>query len=70
MWKSLLGLISLPEIGFIAAVAVVLFGWKAISQNPFISGKQKIMWMATILILNWIGLLWYYYVYYMKDNKE
>ena len=69
MWKPLLGLIGLPEFGMIAAVAVVLFGCKAVSQNPFISRGQKIMWMLTILVLNWIGLLWYYYVYYMKGKE-
>ncbi|RHJ82710.1 hypothetical protein [Parabacteroides sp. AM08-6] len=61
--------ISLPEIGVIAGVAVILFGCKAVSQNPFISRGQKILWMLTIVVLNWIGLLWYYYVYYMKDKE-
>ena len=57
--------ISLPEIGYIVGIAVILFGCKAVSQNPFISKKQKILWM---LFLNWIGLLWYYYTFYMKEK--
>lgn len=35
--------ISLPEIGYIVGIAVILF-------------------------LNWIGLLWYYYTFYMKEK--
>ena len=60
--------ISLPEIGYIVGIAVILFGCKAVSQNPFISKKQKILWMLTILFLNRIGLLWYYYTFYMKEK--
>lgn len=60
--------ISFTEIGFIAGIAVVLFGCKAVLQNPFIGRGQKIVWMLTILVLNWIGLLWYYYVYYYKNS--
>jgi len=66
----ILGWIGFPEIGMILAVAVVLFGCKAISQNPFISGKQKTLWILTVIFLNWIGLLWYYYVYYMKNENR
>ena len=62
-------MISLPELGVIASVAVILFGIKAVSQNPFISRGQKILWMLTIIVLNWIGLLWYYYVYYLKGKE-
>lgn len=62
-------LIGLPEFGFIISVAVILFGCTAVFQNPFISRGKKILWMLTIIILNWIGLLWYYYVYYIKDKK-
>ena len=51
-------MISFPEIGLIVGIAVVLFGCKAVSQNPFISRQQKILWMLTIVVLNWIGLLW------------
>ena len=65
-----LTLISLPECGVIAGVAVVLFGCKAVSQNPFISRRQKLLWMLTIVLLNWIGLLWYYYIYYMRDSND
>lgn len=65
-----LTLISLPEFGVIASVAVVLFGCKAVSQNPFISRRQKLLWMLTIVMLNWIGLLWYYYIYYMRDSND
>ena len=54
----------------IAGVAVVLFGCKAVSQNPFISRRQKLLWMLTIVLLNWIGLLWYYYIYYMRDSND
>lgn len=61
-------MISLPEIGIIAGVAVILFGCKAVSQNPFISKRQKAVWVLTILLLNWIGLLWYYYTFYIKNN--
>ena len=56
------------KIGYIVGIAVILFGCKAVSQNPFISKKQKILWMLTILFLNWIGLLWYYYTFYMKEK--
>lgn len=63
-------LIGLPEFGLIIGIAVILFGCKAISQNPFISRGQKMLWMLTVVLLNWIGLLWYYYVFYMKDKKE
>ena len=35
--------ISLPEIGYIVGIAVILFGCKAVSQNPFISKKQKFL---------------------------
>lgn len=62
-------LIGLPEMGYIVGIAIILFGCKAVSQNPFINKKQKILWMLTIVFLNWIGLLWYYYTFYMK-NKE
>ena len=65
-----LTLSSLPEFGVIAGVAVVLFGCKAVSQNPFISRRQKLLWMLTIVLLNWIGLLWYYYIYYMRDSND
>lgn len=61
--------ISLPEIGYIIGIAVILFGCTAVMQNPFISTGKKILWILTILVLNWIGLLGYYYTYYMKDNK-
>lgn len=60
--------ISFTEIGFIAGIAVILFGCKAVLQNPFIGRGQKILWMLTILVLNWVGLLWYYYVYYYKNS--
>lgn len=62
-------MIGLPEIGYIVGIAVILFGVKAVSQNPFISRGQKILWMLTIVFLNWIGLLWYYYTFYMKDKE-
>ena len=64
------GFISLPEIGFIIGVSVILFGCKAVSQNPFISRRQKLLWMLTIILLNWVGLLWYYYLFYIKDNEK
>lgn len=62
--------ISLPEIGYIIGISVIIFGCTAVYQNPFISRGQKILWILTILVLNWIGLLWYYYTYYMKNNKD
>lgn len=62
-------LISLPEIGVIAGIAVVLFGCKAVTQNPFITRGKKMLWILTIIVLNWIGLLWYYYVYYMRGKE-
>ena len=55
---SNLCLIGLPEVGYIAGVR----------QNPFISRGQKILWILTIVVLNWIGLLLYYYTYYIKKN--
>lgn len=62
--------IGLPEVGYIVGIAVILFGCKAVSQNPFISKKQKLLWMLTIVVLNWVGLLWYYYIYYIRNKKE
>lgn len=70
MYSPVLAFIGIPELGMIAAIAVILFGCKAVSQNPFIDRKQKLLWMLTIVVLNWIGLLWYYYVFYMRNNEE
>ena len=70
MLSDVFCMISLPEFGVIVGIAVILFGLKAVSQNPILTKKQKIVWGLTILVLNWIGLLWYYYVFYIKDNKE
>lgn len=70
MYSPVLAFIGIPELGMIAGIAVILFGCKAVSQNPFIDRKQKLLWMLTIVVLNWIGLLWYYYVFYMRNNKE
>ena len=61
---SNLCLIGLPEVGYIAGIAVLIFGITAVRQNPFISRGQKILW----ILLNWIGLLLYYYTYYIKKN--
>ncbi len=61
-------LIAISEIGYIIAVAVVIFGVTAVWQNPFISFVQKILWILMILFLNWIGLLIYYYTFYMKGK--
>ena len=63
-------LISLPEAGIIVGIAVIsaIFAQPDIT-NPFISRGQKIVWILIIIVLNWIGLLWYYYTYYMK-NKD
>jgi hypothetical protein len=63
-------MISLPEAGVILSIAVILFGCKAVSQNPALTGKQKLLWMATIVILNWIGILLYYYLFYIKDGDN
>ena len=54
---SNLCLIGLPEVGYIAGIAVLIFGITAVRQNPFISRGQKILWILTIVVLNWIGLL-------------
>ena len=62
--------IGLPEVGYIVGIAVILFGCKAVSQNPFISKKQILLWMLTIVVLNWVGLLWYYYIYYIRNKEE
>ena len=70
MYSPVLAFIGLPELGMIAGIAVILFGCKAVSQNPFIDRKQKLLWILTIVVLNWIGLLWYYYVFYMRNNEE
>ena len=70
MYSPALAFIGIPELGMIAGIAVILFGCKAVSQNPFIDRKQKLLWMLTIVVLNWIGLLWYYYVFYMRNNEE
>ena len=61
-------LISFQEIGFIISIAVIIFGCTAVMQNPFINTGRKILWILTILFLNWIGLLWYYYTYYFKQS--
>lgn len=65
---SNLCLIGLPEVGYIVGIAVLLFGITAVRQNLFISRGQKILWILTIIVLNWIGLLLYYYTYYIKRN--
>lgn len=70
MVSQLLCWISLPEIGYIIGIAVIIFGCTAVLQNPFIGTGQKIVWILLILALNWIGLLWYYYIYYVKDRKD
>lgn len=70
MYSPVLAFIGIPELGMIAGIAVILFGCKAVSQNPFIDRKQKLLWMLTIIVLNWVGLLWYYYVFYMRNNEE
>lgn len=63
--------LGLPEIGYIIAIASVIFGVTAVLPEPFISKGQKGLWILTILALNWIGLLWYYYVFYFEriSNK-
>ena len=61
-----IGLIGLPEVGYIVGITVIIIGITAVRQNPFLSKGQKALWILTILVLNWIGLLWYYYVYYIK----
>lgn len=70
MYSPVLAFIGISELGMIAGIAVILFGCKAVSQNPFIDRKQKLLWMLTIVVLNWVGLLWYYYVFYMRNNEE
>lgn len=68
MLPHILNWISLPEIGYIIGITVIMFGCTAVMQNPFISTGKKVLWVMTILLLNWIGLLWYYYTYYVKDK--
>lgn len=68
MLLNVLCLMSLPKAGFIIYIAILLFGIKAVSQNPILSHRQKAFWILTIIILNWLGLLWYYYVFYIKDK--
>lgn len=70
MIPHILCFIGLPEIGYIIGIAVIIFGCTAVMQNPFIGTGKKIGWILTILVLNWIGLLGYYYMYYMKNNEE
>lgn len=60
--------IAFSEIGYIIGIAVLIFGITAVWQNPFINLGQKILWIATILLLNWIGLLLYYYKFYIKGK--
>lgn len=60
--------IAFSEIGYIIGIAVLVFGITAVWQNPFINLGQKILWIATILLLNWIGLLLYYYKFYIKGK--
>ena len=43
-------LISFPEIGFIVWVAVLIFGCKAVFQNPFISRKEKMFWLVLYVL--------------------
>lgn len=63
-------MIGLPEFGVIVWIAVLLFGVKAVSQNPAISRGQKALWILTLIVFNWVGLLWYYYMFYVKDKEE
>ncbi len=61
-------LIGLPEVGYIVGITVIIIGITAVRQNPFLSKGQKLLWILTILLLNWIGLLWYYYMYYIRNK--
>lgn len=65
-----LGLITFSEIGYILGVAVIIFGVAAVWQNPFIGFSQKFLWIFTILLLNWVGLLIYYYLFYIRPGKK
>ena len=49
MYSPVLAFIGIPELGMIAGIAVILFGCKAVSQNPFIDRKQKLLWMLVAL---------------------
>ena len=68
MLPHILNWISMQELGYIIGITVIMFGCTAVMQNPFISTGKKVLWVMTILLLNWIGLLWYYYTYYIKDK--
>lgn len=61
--------IGLIEVGYIVGVASLIFGITAVMQNPFIKPRQKVLWIATILLLNWVGVLLYYYTFYIKEKK-
>ena len=63
-------MIGLPELGVIIHIAVIIFGCTAVLQNPFISRGQKFLWLLTIIFLSWIGFLWYYYTFYIKNNDN
>ena len=38
------------------------------TAHGVVNARQKILWILTIVVLNWIGLLLYYYTYYIKKN--
>lgn len=60
--------IGLLEVGFIVGIASLIFGITAVLQNPFINKRQKLLWIATIVLLNWVGVLFYYYTFYIKEK--
>lgn len=62
-------MISLPEIGFIVAIVSIYLGVTAVLQNPFLPVAKKILWIILILLTNWIGLLIYYFTFYMKKSN-
>jgi hypothetical protein len=63
-------MLGLPELGVILWITILLFCIKAFRKSV-ITRTQKIVWMLTIFVLNWIGLLWYYiHFLYMNDKKE
>ena len=65
---SNLCLIGLPEVGYIAGIAVLIFGITAVRQNPFISRGQKILWILTLVVLDWIACCCIYYTYPLRRS--
>lgn len=66
---NILLMISFTEIGFIVAIVSIYLGVTAVLQNPFLPVVKKILWIVLILLTNWIGLLVYYFTFYVKKSN-